>query len=48
MSIHTSISILIVFVTYGWNSLPDLAVDAPSVTAFRRLLDRVDLVKYCA
>ena len=31
-----------------WNSLPDLVVDAPSVTAFRCLLDRVDLVKYCA
>jgi len=30
------------------NSLPDVVVDAPSVTAFRRLLDRVDLVKYCA
>jgi len=26
-----------------WNSLPDLVVYAPSVTAFRCLLDRVDL-----
>jgi len=31
-----------------WNSLPDLVVDVPSVPAFRRLLDRVDLVRYCA
>jgi len=28
-----------------WNSLPGLVLDTPSVTAFRRLLDRVDLVK---
>jgi len=31
-----------------WNSLHDLVVDAASVTAIRRLLDRVDLVKYCS
>ena len=29
-----------------WESLPDLVVDARSVTAFRRLLDRVDESKH--
>jgi len=29
-----------------WDSLPDLVVDARSVTAFRRLLDRVDESKH--
>jgi len=30
-----------------WNALPSSAVEASSLTVFKRLLDHVDLARYC-
>ena len=31
-----------------WNNLPSAVVEAPSANVFIRLLDTVDIVKYCS